>query len=50
MLAIHITNEGIMNEQQEVQIDEVVEIRELSEAEVLAVAGGPQVTNDQPLA
>lgn len=35
-----------MNEKQEVQTEELVEIRELTEAEVQAVAGGPQVTND----
>ena len=36
---------------QEVQMEdttEVAEVRELSEAEIVAVAGGPQVTNDQP--
>ena len=37
--------------QQEVQMEdttEVAEVRELSEAEIAAVAGGPQVINDQP--
>lgn len=37
-----------MNDNQVTQSEEVseTEIRELSEAEVLAVAGGPQVMND----
>lgn len=41
-----------MSDKQDIQVEETtesVDIRELSESELQAVAGGPQVLNDGPL-